>query len=707
MSQNAPNGGNAVNLKTGKKPPKHRSNFDLSYRLACTPRYGFATPFFKFEGIPGDRVTLRSGHNLRTMSLKSPLFQNLRMNKDFYAVPMKALLPLNWDKLYNNPVQGDDIDPTRINTLIGSYSSVERYGRFMYNILYNMKLMVSRVGVSNDYAEFRYIAYLTMLMDTFAGKGNLFESFRIDPWFGINRMLTVKTKDASKILFEAWHAYLDKLQSYLATQHDLKFSVDFTDDNLVALYTKTYDLASMKDRMRLYYDICDNPLFTPADYKFNGGIYSACNTAWVNALKPLVPLNPETTNGLTDYITELINLMQATASNGGARDQFVNVAPILGYQMIMAEYFSNDHVDLVYNSDMFRQVIMTYGLCKDFAGNDISSNSASFEWNGKHYMYDAFSAVSLNNIASYDIQSGTTGNIMVYVAVLQSLFGIQRGLKYIDYFTGSRTRPIATGDLNITVNNEKVDVIDVTQKIQWQRFLNQVNRIGPDAKNYLKGLFDVEERQHIDVPVKIGHIDETVYGEEVQNTADAQQSEPNSITTNLKSRGSNYAFEFNISESTIVIGLVTFSIRRFYNNGNDPFSRKIDRFDMFNPYLQFTGDQPIYLQELARDSDHDDIFGYTGRYAEYKNAVDYAVGDFQDALESWIFSDTTAAAQSGDNMKHVHVSPEFIRQVPTELDDYYLNMTGKTPGDRYHFIIVFDNQVQASRDMVFNPQILG
>ena len=105
MSQNAPNGGNAVNLKTGKKPPKSRSTYDLSYRLACTPRYGFATPFFKYEGIPGDRVTLRSGHNLRTLSLKSPLFQNLRMNKDFYAVPMKALLPLNWDKIFNNPVQ--------------------------------------------------------------------------------------------------------------------------------------------------------------------------------------------------------------------------------------------------------------------------------------------------------------------------------------------------------------------------------------------------------------------------------------------------------------------------------------------------------------------------------------------------------------------------------------------------------------------------
>ncbi len=700
MSQNAPNGGNAVNLKTGKKPPKSRSTYDLSYRMACTPRYGFVTPFFKYEGVPADRVSLRSGHNLRTLSLKSPLFQNLRMNKDFYAVPMKALLPLNWDKLYNNPVQGEDINPEAINTLIGSYSTTKTYGNFMYELLTGMK----EVGYGTEgenVNDLRNITYCIMMLENFAGKGNLFESFRIDPWFGINKVLTVPVKDGLNILWRAWHAYLDKL---VELDGNLPYMVDFIDDDNVTVYSKTYDLSNMSERMRMFYDMLDNPAFNLPKITVVNDIYKQCRTAYRAIAEGLKPGETIANTCLSDYFSILANNIKLVP------DQFVNIAPILAYQMVIMEYFTNDKVDLCYNSDMFRQIIFTYGILSNFKGASYDPTLTHFTWNGRQYSYDAFSTVGLYNIGSFLDTHGTgftNGQLMLFMGVMNMLFSLQRGLKYIDYFTGARTRPIAVGDLNVAVNENKVDVIDVTKKIQWQRFLNQVNRIGPDAKNYLKGLFDVEERQHIDVPVKIGHIDETVYGEEVQNTGVAQQTEPNSITTNLKSRGSNFAFEFSIAESTIVLGLVSFSIRRFYNNGVDPFSRKIDRFDMFNPYLQFVGDQPIYLQEIAKDSDHDDIFGYTGRYAEYKNAVDFAVGDFKDTLKSWIFNDTTLEYQTSEDGKHVHVSPEFIRQQPTELDDYYLNMTGNNPGDRYHFICVFDNIVEAKRDMVFNPQILG
>ncbi len=696
MSQNAPNGGNAVNLKTGKKPLKSRSTYDLSYRMACTPRYAFITPFFKFEGVPGDRVSLRSGHNLRTLSLKSPLFQNLRMNKDFYAVPMKALLPLNWDKLFNNPVQGEDINPLAMNTLIGSYDSATYYGSFMYKVFKKMQNYAFNWNTLGA-ESITVFSHILMTMNNFFGKGNLFEAFRIDPTFGMDTYLGVSLRHATDVMFNAWHAYLINLGEQLG---DIPYLVEFKDDAGETIYDKTYDLRNLTERMRFFYDVCDNPLFTPTTYSFEGFSYANAAAAAHAILAELKEPNFEGDQYLYNYLSQCMSKVQAVPHRS------VNIAPVLAYQMICAEYFTNDKIDLCYNSDMWRQVIFTYGVQKMLNGIAIPQQYSTFEWNGKDYTYDAFSAISLENLAGSSCD--TKGQTWVWFALMNQLFGYQRGLKYIDYFTGSRTRPIAVGDLNVSVLDNKVDVIDVTKKIQWQRFLNQVNRIGPDAKNYLKGIFDVEERQHIDVPVKIGHIDETVYGEEVQNTADAQQTQPNSITTNLKSRGSNYAFEFNVAESTIVIGVVTFSIRRFYNNGVDPFSLKKDRFDMFNPYMQFVGDQPIYVSEIAKRCDPDDIFGYTGRYAEYKNSVDYAIGDFKDGtLKSWIFSDSTPEFQSGDDNKHVHVSPEFIRQQPTELDDYYLNMTGSTPGDRYHFICVFDNIVEAKRDMVWNPQILG
>ncbi len=687
-----------MNLKTGKKPPVHRSTYDLGYRFADTVRYGFVTPFYKYEGISGDKVSLRSGHNLRTLSLKSPLFQNLRMNKDFYAVPMKALLPLNWDKLFNNPVQGDDVDPAMVNTLFAN--DYQGGKSFMKEYAAALKQMAPQTShVTTEDTKFLMELIRTLLtMEPFCSKGNLFAHYKIDPWHGLRYQFTFSPLEVYNAYFSAFHAWFDKYFQLADSTVSKKIPVDFKDleGNIIA--TQYYDFTVMKERIRFYYDALENPYFVfnlaSSDLIKKADCNQAAYTVLTQAFK-----------GQTDLAVIFDNWYKSLDTAAKTKTTYVNVAPVLAYQMVMYEYFTNDKVDFCYNSDMWRQTIFTYACMQNLRGQAISGMS-TFVWNDKTYQYDAFSRVGLYNIVSSWTNSLGDAKSALYVSLINDLFGIKRNLKYIDYFTGARMRPIAVGDLNVQVNNNSVDVINISRNIQMQRFLNQLNRVGPDAKNYLKGIFDVEERQHIDVPVKIGHIDETVYGEEVQNTADAQQTEPNSITTNLKSRGSNYAFEFKITENTIILGLVSFSIRRFYNNGIDPFSKKVDRFDMFNPYLQFVGDQPIPLEQISSQNSEDLIFGYTGRYAEYKNALDYACGDFKDgALKTWIFSDETPEAQSAANPSKL--SSEFIRQNPTELDDFYLNMTGKTPDERYHFIVVFDNMCTASRNMVFNPQILG
>lgn len=702
MSQNAPSGGNAVNLKTSKKAPKHRSDFDLSYRFANTIRYGFASPFFKFEGIPGDKVSLRSAHTLRSMSLKSPLFQNLRMNKDFYAVPMKALLPFNWDKVFNNPVQGDDINPQLVNTVVKRGTKTGDNNR---NFLELISQAINGCqawysAASLTVANVPTLLRMCLYANIFFSRDSLFNVFRINLWGPARKLLVVSPEKFNNAAFEAYNAFCESIVNQMTASGGLlPFTVDFLADDGTVDFSKSYDLSKVKDRMRFFYDFCENPYVTVPTYAETVVNYTTAATAAKEAIDNALTQAAGTATTLKTFIDNL----KTTATSAEIGCKYINLAPIYAYQMIMAEYFSNDKIDFVYNSDMFRQVIQTYGTIKDFGGSSIDG---TFTWNGKRYQYDAFSNFSVSTLVYNALYRVTKPEqVAAGVSLIYALFGYKRNLKYVDYFTGCRTRPVAIGDLNVAVGDSGVDIIDITQKIQKQRFLNQVNRIGPDAKNYLKGIFGVEERQHIDVPVKIGHIDETIYGEEVQNTADAQQTQPNSITTNLNSRGSNFAFEFKISESTIVLGLVSFSIRRFYNHGEDPFDRKVDRFDMFNPYLQFVGDQPIYLSELSRADGNDEIFGYTGRYAEYKNSVDYACGDFLDTLNSWIFSDGTPEEHSATSPKHV--DPDFIRQDPTELDDFYLNFTGTRPEDRYHFIVVFDNKVSASRDMVFNPQILG
>lgn len=698
MGQNAPSGGDAVNLKTGKKAPRHRSTYDLSYRFANTVRYGFVSPFFKFEGIEGDKVSLRSGHNLRTLSLKSPLFQNLRMNKDFYAVPLKALLPYNWDKIHNNPVQGDDVPAWRLNTVLTARvgpqdSSV--YGNLSHLIQGIAKYYSNITGASGKYTEdFERFMHFLCLVNIFMGRDSLFNQFRIDLFSESRGTAAMSPEDLCRKVWSLYHTLCNDWVTVLKGK-DLKpvMSIAYQTDLGTIICTKDYDLSISKERVRMFYDILESPLFLLNNIKSYGD----------PAAFPIAALDEVINKSTLD--SYLLQLRWNQSKDDGV---YINVAPVYAYQMIIREYFTNDKIDYIYNSDMWRSFI--YASCESYATN---ASDKYFTWNYVKYPYDAFSNATIGKLfyKLYSVGGSITGQAKdraLLITLCQELFGIQRNLKYVDYFTGARSRPIAIGDLNVAVGDNGVDIIDISKNIQKQRFLNQVNRVGPDAKNYLKGIFGVEERQHIDVPVKIGHIDETIYGEEVQNTATEQMNDPNSITTNLKSRGSNFAFEFKVSECTIVLGLCSFSIRRFYNGGVDPFSRKVDRFDQFNPYLQFVGDQPIYLDELQSGNDKTDIFGYTGRYAEYKNSVDYACGAFLEELNSWIFSDPSSAKRrkAGEHSVY-HVCPEFIRQDPTEIDDYYLNMTGDNPQDRYHFIVVFDNKVEATRNMVFNPQILG
>ena len=100
--------GNKQN-EAGGATGKSRSRFPLSYTFLTTERFAEYTPFFVEEGVSGDRLPLHSNHEVQTYTLKSPVLQNLLKKKDYFVVPMQAILPLNWEKFYTNPNIGEDV----------------------------------------------------------------------------------------------------------------------------------------------------------------------------------------------------------------------------------------------------------------------------------------------------------------------------------------------------------------------------------------------------------------------------------------------------------------------------------------------------------------------------------------------------------------------------------------------------------------------
>ena len=98
----------AVN-RQGVSVPRSHNTFDMSYFMYKTQHYGTLEPFFVMEGVAGDKIPLQSSHDVRTFPMSSPFLSKLKLNKDYFMVPMQAILPNSWEYIFKNPSQGDDV----------------------------------------------------------------------------------------------------------------------------------------------------------------------------------------------------------------------------------------------------------------------------------------------------------------------------------------------------------------------------------------------------------------------------------------------------------------------------------------------------------------------------------------------------------------------------------------------------------------------
>lgn len=126
---------------------------------------------------------------------------------------------------------------------------------------------------------------------------------------------------------------------------------------------------------------------------------------------------------------------------------FVNIEPIIGYQMILADKFSNAKVDNVYTSRMYsdalRQIVYASGLPH--------LQDASFSINGKKYYYEPYSEYVFNRVTSSLLTFVSESIFVNKCNYILSIFGFGRPLRYGDYFTGSRLEPLAPGNTRVTV----------------------------------------------------------------------------------------------------------------------------------------------------------------------------------------------------------------------------------------------------------------
>lgn len=663
-----------------------RSTFNedaLGYRFYATLPFGEIRPFTHLESVPDDkRIRAQFLSQVYSYTLKAPLMQGIHMKKLLAQVPREAILPLNWEKWFKNPVIGQDI-PGDVGT------SVLGFWNYVYRVMLKLKQgipsdTINSVAKANDYLT-KWFKYLT-IGEMFYSDGNLLKHSMISgsPW-----AFSLKSDQHTH---NNWDYVFDRFVSRFAGLFNGSFEFGLkygTNDSFSVKIgidpNKTYPgkwislreaLSMMRDDLSFTIDATGLTLSTIETFR-------QTNTNDVE---------------LNVYFMDDVDVFEDRAP--------VDLKRLWAYQLVCAHFLTNDSVDFVYSAELYRQYV--WSLISALSIEEGSDLVHYFEVNGMNYEYDYLSARYFQYIMDYIVTNGFDSSDNAF-AYLCALFSFKRSLRYLDYFTGAKTRPLAVGDVTVEVNNNRVNVVDTQAKTFLARFLNVINRVG--MRNYLEGVFNTRQAPDWHNPQYLVKIDDIVVGERVENTGDKQWDPdyPNSVTSLLHGNSDRFAFEMDFDRSSIVIGLVWFDVDRVYSMATERQNLHYDRFDEFQPFMQYTGDQALYRIELGSPLTNSvgslrpmDAFGYKLRNAEYKERFDQCAGGFcNDMLDGYVFKADVLESSSINN-----VGPSFIRSFPSELDRFYLSLNGYSLGTYFHFIVKFENLYSGSRPMAYAPTLM-
>lgn len=684
--QNGLVAGNSQN-EAGGVSLRNRSTFPLSYSFFETERFAEYAPFYVMEGVSGDKLPLHSRHELRTYTFKSPIMQSVLKKKDFFYVPMQAILPLNWEKFYTNPVIGEDVPEDTGTGVRGFWNKL--YDNFVSD-LSNLESTIAAdsASTSDDANKVASVIRFLVFYEMFYSTGSLMETLGI-----------------------SGHQYihLSKFNPTENRYHRISFDEIFDEviDIIFPDSSVMYNMTIGGNSYQVSRTVVNDDYLTAGEFISVRGMLELLRDQLAGfSLDGRSPISDSVLDGLAvyfeeDYISPSRPFIDA---NDGSELVHLNTARLWAYQLVCAHFYSNDHVDYVYSAELFRQYIWElYRKFSDYAGSETSIQDIGFRVNGLYYEYDALSA-HVSDKFLVDNVSGTFESRYFdeFAAYWQAMLSFKRSLRFMDYFSGSRTLPLAVGDTSVDASSGLVDVLDLSRQRMMARFLLAVNRSGRKFGAYMQELFGRVPKPDYHNPFYLAHTSDVVGMSENENTAEGQRA-ANAITGNLRTNADRYGFVFEPDRDCVVLGITYYDIPRVYGNATERQNFYLDRFDMFNPYMQYIGDQSIYRAEIGTDEMSLQPFSYTNRHMEYKQRYNQCAGGFlQDStqLQSWIFQ--------GDRFRRwrfKNLSPSFIRSFNEEFDHFYTSLSGFSLGTYFHFICRYDNRMDASRPMAYAPQI--
>lgn len=669
--------------KAVNEAPTHvrltHNTFDNSYFNFKTQRYGKYEPFWWKVCTAGDNEPYSNSHNVRSLPFASPVLSPMKLNKDYFQVPMYAIQPNAWDYIFKNPNQGDDV-PLDAQNLLPLYS-----GDTSIFELFNWSLSYIAYNSGQYDRSILSSAILVFVMyENFLSSGSLLYSlgYKINPVF----LDTSQTEP----IYMSYDQVFDK---YFTGNH-YKVIFEFDDpDSPTGFRRVTFSTGP------------DSQIYT-SDYHVDSFTFVSLLRSHFGQIVEFVA---DEENSYDSFECQL-GFLDVRPSDDDSVN-YLRMDVVNAYQLACAQYYVNPRVDFLYNAQLYRDNFVQLIRELFTLSSSGTLNIESFDYNGIPVLYDYFSSKYYSHIT--DVMSfypdDTTVNLASILAlgkVLYYLFGYQDQLRFGDYLADSRTQALGYGEPgsdSVQVYDDSISVTDMSQKLVLQRFRGAVAHLDNTAEDYLETMFHEQLPPDYHYPKFIVHSEFGIAGDEISNTTSDNQG---NIVTNLKSGDDTAEFNIDVSVNSILIGISYISVPAVYSQIKERSYFHRDRYDMFQPMLQYFGDQGIYNREVSDFIPNpSDAYGYTSRNGEYKQRMSQCSGAFLTTLRSWIFTldlPLFAGESSMPRLAHTQ-SPLAIRTFDFEFNRFLGRQTGVSLGTGFHFIMQYNNKNVDNRPMDVNP----
>lgn len=677
--------------------PKTHNPFDLSHMFLTTEDYGCYNPVYGIQVTADDHIPVRVSPMVRSNSFETPLLTPLKKVFDTFYVPQFAILPNTWDYIYATPTQGDDVPDDAMCVIP--------------NFRYTLMSLINTLGLKAR-------SFVNSTTSFTASDANLFLPYMVRFWLFCEQFFS------SGSLLNRFGYKLHPLLSIVDTTvvmpdgvtSSFDFAFDFAMHSLLEhLYIRIPTNTLEGERQYRNYFVSDTGPLSGSVTGFSYGVtyhellsllreYSSDDSVLI-LHKPSYPLQ-------TSDIKQVCNFSFSfnTATSASEYQEQFNFGVIAAYNLACAQYYVNPSVDFLYNAELYRNTM--YGLLKD--AGVITLNNLDFERNGHTIKYDIFSGHFIGGafssfrsavISMQTIDAQSNSRLLQFYIIFSNMFSIQNGLRYGDYFTSSKPRPLAVGSTSIGTgpSGTTIDSVDVARSLMMTRYLLACNKLSPDYEEQFKGMTGVDVPPDFHFPHFVSHSEIDLQTYEVSNTTSDDQGHQ---VTRVDASGSSEPVVLDIDQHGYVICISMTYMPRTYGRTKFRHFFQGDRYDIFQEMLQDIGDQPVYMLERDDNFNTEDVFGYQGRNDEYKQLFNHASGAFMDILKSWAFvadgSDSFGYKLDADRT----ISPDYIRCYPAEFDrflpvDSYLSL-----GHHYHFIVAYNIESIANRPMITSPSIL-